>query len=350
MENRLTYYTDLINKHVAGETSPEEAVILSGWIHSDPKNRAHFEEIAKTWGLIEKSRIDQEVDIDKEWSDFQAMKTEDRKLKIDKTQKQLPSIFHTPFSLNSPNLLSQRIVRIAALFLLLAIPLFFLFRYFNHAEMKELTAQDQIIVNNLPDGSAVTLNMGSTLEYPNKFIGKTRNVTLQGEAFFQVKHDDNKPFIISSGNVRIEVLGTTFYVNTTAGKDQIDVVLATGSVALFYIDDPEKKVILAPGERAAVSVVGNEISKYQNEDPNYLAWKTGTLIFNGDPLSKIIPVLNKVYHSEIRLTGTSVGGCLVSATFHEQSLESVLNVLKATLDLQIKQTGATIEISGDGCN
>jgi transmembrane sensor len=355
MENRLTYYTDLIIKHLAGETSAEEVLDLSGWINSDPKNRAHFEELVKTWGIIQKSDIEKNINIDKEWGAFQAKINDGESMENHKASKpgarvSAPSSTFRPlFYDNFFHTSYRRTIRLAALFLLLAIPAFLLFRYFSKPEMKEVFAEGRITENNLPDGSAVTLNRGSTLEYPEKFKGKSRNVVLNGEAFFQVSHDKQKPFTISSGNVMVEVLGTTFYVNTHAGENRIDVVLTTGSVAVYYKNDPQRKVILEPGEKAEVSIQGKEITKSQNEDPNYLAWKTGTLIFNGDPLSKIVPVLNKVYHSDIRLTGPGAGDCLFSATFHEQSLESVLNVLKATLDLQIKRTGATIEISGNGC-
>jgi transmembrane sensor len=138
-------------------------------------------------------------------------------------------------------------------------------------------------------------------------------------------------------------------VNTVSGNGFADIILTTGSVSVYYQDSPDKKVILNPGEKARILTDGNEIDKSQNENLNYLAWKTGTLIFNGDPLSDIIPALNKFYHADIRLKGNNIERCQVTATFTGQSLGSVLNVLKATLDLQIKYTGATIELSGNDC-
>jgi transmembrane sensor len=357
MENRLTNYTDLINKHLAGETSPDEALTLSAWINADPKNLAHYHALVETWNIIETSVNDPKIDIEKEWEflnakmDNDSVANESNPLPI-KPQSQgfhpLAFIREKQSSKFSNHVSYLRGFKIAAVFLLFAIPSFLLYRYFTRPEMLEITAQANVIENHLSDGTSVTLNRGSTIEYPETFSGKTRDVTLRGEAFFQVKHDRKKPFIITSGDIKVEVLGTTFYVNTNPGEEKLNVVLTTGSVAVYYADDPSGKVILHPGEKAVVSNMGKEISRSPNEDPNYLAWKTGTLIFNGIRLSEIIPLLNKIYQSNIILTNPKTGECLVSATFHQQSLTSVLNVLKATLDLKIKNRGATIEIS-DGC-
>ena len=333
MNNPSTYYTDLISRYLSEECTFEEVNLLTQWIEANPENKKRFEEYSKTWSLIDGSRIDQEVDTDLEWHkleskiSFQA-KPEKKTVQIN---------FHSV------------LLRIAAVFLLLALPSLFIIRYITTPGIKELSAQNQVTENNLPDGTVVSLNKGATIEYPERFKGKTRDVKLKGEAFFQVQHEKFKPFIISSGNIAVEVLGTTFYINTDAGNGKMNVILSNGSVAVYYKEDPSRRIVLKPGEKAEISIAGNEINKIKNEDPNYLAWKTGTLIFNGDPMSVIIPTLNKIYHSDIRLTGSNISGCRVTATFTGQPLDAVLNVLKATLDLQIKYTGATIELSGNGC-
>ena len=333
MENRLTYYTELINKHLSGESSPEEAGILITWINTNQENATLYEEYRKTWNLIEKERIEKQIDVDGEWELLESLLIEGHKVTKSQSHKVVSFYF----------------LRIAAVLLIVAIPTFFLIRFLSQPSMNQLIAENKVLETNLPDGTTVTLNKGSSLEYPSRFKGEIRYVKLKGEGFFQVKHDDKKPFIISSGNIRIEVMGTTFYMNTFAENGFADVILSTGSVAVYYDNNPSEKVLLQPGDKAKILVDGHEIEKSHNEDPNYLAWKTGTLVFNGDPLSKIVPLINKVYHVDVRLKGKNIECCQITATFNGQSLGSVLNVLKATLDLQIKYTGATIELSGNGC-
>ena len=92
------------------------------------------------------------------------------------------------------------------------------------------------------------------------------------------------------------------------------------------------------------------IMKTTNEDVNFLAWKTKHIVFNNTPLNEVVALLTKVYHTSIRLSGDRLSDCRITTTFDRQSLESVLNVLKATLDLQARTTGAGIELSGHGCN
>jgi len=363
MENGLTYYTDLINKYFSGECSPEEARILMTWILAEKENNKLFEEYRKTWNIIEKDRVGKQIDAEHEWLVMDAMLMERKKVRKSESQKmrrsagkeadltvkhQLSGIQHT-ISYRHIRTSITLLLRVAAFLLLIAIPSYFLVRYFSQPGIKQVIAQNKVFETSLPDGTVVTLNKGSSLEYPSRFKGKTRNVKLHGEGFFKVKHDNKHSFIISSGNIRIEVMGTIFYVNTLPEEGFAGVILTSGAVAIYYADNPSGKVILKPGEKARILIDGKEIDKEQNEDPNYLAWKTGTLIFNGDPLSKIISVINKVYHSDIRIQGNNISGCQVTVTFTEQSLGSVLNVLKATLDLQIKYTGAKIELSGNGC-
>ncbi|HTX88401.1 MAG TPA: FecR domain-containing protein, partial [Bacteroidales bacterium] len=166
---------------------------------------------------------------------------------------------------------------------------------------------------------------------------------------FEVKHDVSKPFVISSGNVNVEVLGTTFYVNTERADGKLEVILNSGKVAVYFSETPGNRVILTPGEKAEVSRDTRKIEKDVNDDPNWLSWKTGRLVFNNTPLGEIAQDLMRVYPVKIELTSPGISRCLVTATFENQSLESVLNVLKATLNVKITISGTTIMISGDAC-
>ena len=347
METNSTYYIDLIARYFFGEATPEEICELEAWVKADPANSATFSEYQKTWKVISQEKIETSIDLDHEWNTL--------KTKIfEQNQKQLfIQEAGQAFKSQIPNPKSEIIywsLRIAAIFLLLAIPSFFLYRYFNTAAENLLTASTKMVEQTLPDGTVVTLNSGATLSYPAHFDGSLRKVTLQGEAWFEVAHDKNKPFIIASGNVRIRVVGTSFFVNTNTCDNTKEIILSTGIVKVYYENKPEKSAFLFPGDKAELIANDYAIVKTTNEDVNFLAWKTKHLVFNNTPLNEVVALLAKVYHTNIRLSDDQLSDCRITATFDRQTLESILNVLKATLDLQVRNNGAGIELSGHGCN
>ena len=346
METNSTYYIDLISRYFYGETTHEETCELEAWVKADPANAIMFSEYQKTWKAIENTKIDSSVDIGIEWNNLRSRLS----LATSRPERNY-SIGKTPES-ETRNLRSGILLwsfRIAAISLLLVIPSFFLYRFFSSPVEKQLTASAGMTEVTLPDGTTVTLNSGATLSYPSRFEGSFRRVTLQGEAWFEVSHDQSKPFIIAAENVRIRVVGTSFSVNTRTNRDTKEIILASGTVRVYYENMPGKTAMLLPGDKAELISGGYTIIKSTNEDVNFLAWKTKHLVFNNAPLGEVVALLTKVYHTDVRLSGDRLSDCRITATFDKQSLESVLNVLKATLDLQIRSTGEGIEVSGHGC-
>jgi transmembrane sensor len=334
METIPTYYEELLTRYFAGEATGDEMQVLARWIHDSPRNRDLFNEYRKTWDIIDRNRVDSTIDVDAEWRKFESGTGE-------RGQQETVRIQPFPY---------RRILKIAAIFLVIAIPSFILYKYLSRPVPKKLEAVQGILKSRLPDGSAVTLNTGALLEFPSIFRRDERDVSLNGEAYFMVTHDSKRPFIIHNGNIRIGVLGTSFYVNTNASSGNVEVILTTGKVSLYYENNPEAGVMLAPGEKAEISKSGQQIRKYLNDDGNYLAWMTGKLVFTNEPLGEIVETLNRVYHANVRLTNEHLAGCRVTVTFRDQSLESILNVLKSTLDVKILSAGSVVEISGRGCN
>ena len=343
MQNDSTYLTDLITRYFSGEATGEEIIVLSGLLKSDPENQKRFDEYKNTWNLVEQANIETSVDIDAEWDKISS--------KIDFTteEKEETKIFKLVPDEKPKRNFYYQLLKIAAVFILFAVSAIFIFNYLNKTENKKIVADNKSVESTLPDGSSVTLNSGSSLEYHDKFDKNKRSVKLNGEAYFNVKHDETKPFIISADDVMVEVLGTSFYVNTNAANGMVEVILTSGKVAVYYKDKPSEKVILQPGEKAEFSKTAQTITKSVNENENYMAWKTKKMVFNDEKLADIIQVLNKVYLSDIRLKNNNMADCRVTASFDNQSLDAVLNVLKATVDLNINKTGSSIELSGNGC-
>jgi transmembrane sensor len=345
MNENSTYYTDLITRYFAGEISGDELVLLSDWLKTDEQNREIFVQHQKTWHLIEKKNIQSIINVDNEWISMQS------KMNATIPENQNPT---QVISLNqNRNILKssfQNIWKIAAAVTILLVSSFLLYYYISKPSNIVVTAQATNIDQVLPDGSVISLHAGSQIIYPSTFTGHTRNVELKGEAYFKVTHDKTKPFIVTSGNARVEVLGTQFNVNTKSQSGAMEVVLTAGKVSVYFDGKPKENVVLMPGEKALLSSEKNEIQKTTNADPNYMAWKTHELIFDNESLSDVINTLQNVYQTQIRLSDSHLAGCRVTATFSNQTLESVLQVLKETLDLKVKQNGNQLEVSGKICN
>lgn len=347
MDNISTYHSDLITKFLAGEITEEEIQVLTEWLKSAPKHQEFFEEFQNTWITIEKSKIDLS-DVDAEWN----------KLEFRIKESQKPDVINknSDFTILNPQRNNRNIsifnwaFRFAAISLLLAIPAFLLLRYFNDSGITIITAQNQMVEANLPDGTFVSLNSGSTLEYPEHFKDNRREVKLTGEAYFDVKHDAKTTFVIVNGKVRIEDIGTSFYVNTNKSDGQMEVILTEGKAAVYFDDHLSGKVVITPGEKVDIWLAGNNIRKSINQDENYMAWKTRRLVFSNNTMSEVVALLNRVYHSEIHLSGDNINNCRLTAIFDNQTLESVLNVIKSTLDVSIISNGQTFEIRGNKCD
>lgn len=343
MNGNSTYYTDLITRYFSGETTEEELRLLSDWLKADPQNEELFTQYRKTWLMVEKQKIHSSIDIDHEWKTMQAKMNSDV----------LPDDSHfkvLPLAKKMSRISSYRSIWLAAAaVVVLFISTIQLYNFFSKPSNITITAQASNIEQVLPDGSVVSLHAGSQITYPEKFTSGTRKVELKGEAYFEVTHDKTKPFIVASGSARVEVLGTQFNVNTNTSVGTMEVVLTSGKVSVYYKTHPKDNVLLNPGEKAVLRIDQNMISKSTNFDPNYMAWKTKVLVFDNITLAEVVNTLQNAYQTPVKIANPALSECRVTASFDGQSLESVLEVIKETLDLQVKQNGESIEISGKSC-
>lgn len=345
MNDNSTYYTDLITRYFSGEITEDELRLLSDWLKNDPQNSETFRQYQKTWQLVEKQNIQSSINIDEEWV---AMK---EKMNISSSGNNASAKIISLEQNRKQRIFSlQNSLKVAAALIILLVSSFLLYYYISKPGNIVVTAQAENMEQVLPDGSVVSLHAGSQITYPAKFASNTRNVELKGEAYFKVTHDKTKPFIVSSGDARVEVLGTQFNVNTNSPSGAMEVVLTSGKVSVYYKAKPADNVLLMPGEKAIVNAGQKQISKSANSDINYMAWKTRMLVFDNETLGQVVNTLRNVYQTPITLADAQLSECRVTASFNAQSLESVLQVIKETLDLQLKQNGKEIVISGKGCD
>jgi transmembrane sensor len=195
----------------------------------------------------------------------------------------------------------------------------------------------------LPDGTVVFLNHRSKITLDKQFDQETRSIALTGEAFFEVAHDKNRPFIIDANGSQIKVLGTSFGVNAYTKKVQVTV--ETGRVEFAT---PLRKAILTKGEQATAQ--SDTIWRPTKTDLNALAYHSQIFMFDKTTLTDVVASLREGYHTDIRLINSQIATCQLTAKFEKQSLQTTLAVIAETLNLTIKQEGKVILIGGRGCH
>ncbi len=182
----------------------------------------------------------------------------------------------------------------------------------------------------LPDGTKVWLNAGSLLVYPNVFIGDKRSVYISGEGFFEVQKDET-PFIVHSGNISLEVLGTSFDLSGYADNDEFIVTLETGAVE---VDIPGKpKYTLAPKEQLIYSTTGESVKICKDINPDeFRSWIDGGFMINEKPLSTVIRMLERFYGKRIELFTDKYDDVRIVVHFkNDETLENALRIISGVI-------------------
>ena len=183
----------------------------------------------------------------------------------------------------------------------------------------------------LPDGTKVWLNSGSRLIYPVKFSGDTREVYLEGEAYFDVTHDKKHPFNVRSSNMNISVLGTEFYVSSSEGNDNNYAVLVQGSIVFStgtWLNKKEHQLV--PGQRINYNLKENTLAIAEVKTTEFRSWKEGYIDVNSESLDAIIQRVAKYYNMEISIQNLDLSDEKFSGRLDFQSsADDVLNILCA---------------------
>lgn len=183
----------------------------------------------------------------------------------------------------------------------------------------------KVINMTLSDGSQVWLNAGSSVTYPVAFIGDERAVSITGEAYFEVAHDRTKPFIVSKGDLRVQVLGTRFNINTYEDESDTRITLLQGSVK---VKEGEKEGLLQPGQQAQIGSGIKIISDINVEQ--VMAWKNGLFVFDRADIRDVMRQLARWYNLDVHYAGDIPKGKFKGEISRDLSLLQVLNGLSAT--------------------
>ncbi|MCG8306800.1 MAG: DUF4974 domain-containing protein [Cytophagales bacterium] len=198
----------------------------------------------------------------------------------------------------------------------------------------------------LPDGSIVWLNSESTLKYPEVFSDQIRPVELEGEAFFEIARNPDKPFVLKSGNVSTTALGTSFNVRSYASENNIEVTLATGSVLVEIQQQEHQKFILEPGYSVNYKKRNREASKQKSDVDKHINWKDGVLQFEEDGFETVFKKLSRWYGVEFEFSKTYLGDeWKYSGWFKNDYLDNVLESISFTQDFEYEINNKKVTIT-----
>ena len=185
----------------------------------------------------------------------------------------------------------------------------------------------------LPDSTTGMLNSGSKLTYSVPFCNN-RNIELEGEAWFDVKHDEVNPFVIGAANSKVVVLGTSFNISAYPTENYIEVVLAKGKVR-FSDQDGNAGTNIYPSERLVYQ--NGNISKTVTDPSKYSSWKEGKLVFRGDQMAEVGRRIERWYNVKVVLADKDLEKYSFRGTFVDDSLDEVLNLLSMTSPISYKR-------------
>lgn len=288
MENRINH---IIARVLSGESSSDDILSLSEWLNENEKNRDEFRRLKNYW----------DADVAFKHSVAPAFSADKLQQKINVQRRQ-----------TARRQLWRNAIPLIAAACLLFIFSTALFLYNTNDRISEhytLLTDEHTSNFTMEDGTIITLNKNSRLSYSDKYGKDSRNVKLEGEAYFEVAKDPSKPFQVEMNGASITVLGTHFNVKADAESDDITATLVEGSIRF---EGAKQNIVMT-------------------------AWKDGLLKYKSIPFTELIENLKDIYQVEIRIDDERLAdpSITVSGTFNQkQSIEQILKVISHSLPIR----------------
>ncbi|NML39614.1 DUF4974 domain-containing protein [Chitinophaga sp. G-6-1-13] len=208
-----------------------------------------------------------------------------------------------------------------------------------------VTDQYQIKEVILPDSSVVVLNVNSRLRYPREF-NSSRNVTLSGEAFFDIRKNPDTRFTVNASHLRVDVLGTSFVISDAGTTETARVGVKTGRVQVNIPDEEQARPsILLPRQQFSYTV-GKEAGKIEDNAAINTDWTAQLLVFRNTPLAEVFSAIAESLHVKIVSNNHEINKRTFTGSFlKEDDITEVLKILSLSYGLEIKQTGDLIEVN-----
>ena len=305
MERHIPW--NLLISHLKNETNPDEERTLSEW-RSLNDNETLYEEIITVWKEIIKDTTTYNPDTEYYWKQMEICMEKNKRI--------------LSFSLHKIR------ISITAASILLFIAVFSSYFITKNYFQPEISKQTYKALNgkseiSLPDGSVVWLNIGSSLTYQTTFLNN-RQVTLDGEALFEVQKDTKHPFVVSAGDIRVKVLGTRFNVDAYPTKEIIRIALLNGEVAVYT---PEQNMEMVAGDVVAYDRKTTVLSKITEDIVFETFWANKSYSFKAESLSHICKYLERWYNIRIEIDPDIAESQIYTFTVSDEPLETILQIM-----------------------
>lgn len=213
-----------------------------------------------------------------------------------------------------------------------------------YSTMETVTSIGENRTVELSDGTKITLNANTTLLYPKKFSGMSREVSLKGEAFFDVAHDPKKPFVVSTDNgMKIQVLGTVFNVRSYPEDLNVETTLVSGKVKVVEERD-KKTVVLNPSQRATYVKREDKLIVDNVQTENFTAWRRGKLIYDETPIRQVIGDLKRKYRIAISVESPEIMDYKYTGEFDNLSIEQIMDLFEVSSPILYKMKNNQITL------
>lgn len=336
-DDRLVHY-------LAGECTDEEREEIEAWIEANPAHEQHVEQLRKIWQTAAKAPSSLR-NVDQMWEklrdrmgpvESRQPATEERQ-RSRRTQAR-PRRYSTWRQLSRVGAIAVFVVGVA---LLVGQRLDEEEAELDGSAMREVaTETGQRARVKLDDGTQVVLNADSKLTLPAEFAEDERVVHLRGEAYFEVVSDEERPFKIEVDGAVTEVLGTKFSVGAYPNEPDIQVVVDEGTVAVRPAGSREdQRVLLKRNQLAQLARGETHIVRREVKVEDYLAWIEGRLVFRDAPIREVARKLERWYGLEVELAPGLENVDRLNASFKEESIKEVLNIIAETLNLRYEREG-----------
>jgi transmembrane sensor len=326
LSENFTYDIDeLLVKYLLDEVSDEERNQVLRWVNQSEANQKQLEHFSLLWQESKKLESETVADEENAWRKFKTS-----------IRTAAPAPLR---AIKRRNNWFGRAAAVVFLALGTVLALFLLNKNSMPAnELAYIQSADSALVQTLSDGSVITLNKQSSIAYQKQFDGSSREVALTGEAFFNVAPDKSKPFIIKVNDVLVRVVGTSFNIRSHRG--QTEVIVETGVVEVTRL---QKKLVLRAKEKIVIVDSTGQLIKENASNQLYQHYRTNEFVCDNTPLWQLVEVLNETYSANIIIADPSLKKLPLTATFHQESLEGVLEIVSKTLAITvIKEKDAII--------
>lgn len=328
MENFDEHIDERIARHLAGETTPEEDVMLQSWMSESPENRRYFTDLQAIWEKSPGMRPHAARPVNTEAA-LQKVKARLRGGGLRRSM-QAPTVF---------------LWRVAAAFALLVAAVYFLWLRNIPSSATVIAATDTALTDTLTDGSVVILGRQSGLAILKGFNTRERRLRLHGEAYFKVQPDTIRPFIVEVQELEVRVVGTAFKVDEPADADSVSVVVTEGKVR---VSARGQALLLEAGQSALYNKKsGSLVLLTASQNP---VTENRVLRFDATPLREVIQQIETMYGIKIILKNKALEGCLLNARYNNLPPERVMNLIAESFSMQLSRSeNGEFVLDGEAC-